>query len=120
MMKQKKMLLAMLAVSLSFDAGVTIAAEKGNVQAQQQEQIYGSQLMTQQERMEYRSSMRSAKTLEERERIRNEHHEKMKVRAQERGVTLPDQPPAGGAGMGPGAGGGWGTGGGGRGMGPRR
>ena len=90
---------------------------------QKQEPIYGSQLMTQQERNEYRARMRAAKTVQEREQIRKEHHEQMKVRAKERGVTLPDEPPArgrGGAmgpgsGMGPGPGGGMGPGGG-----PRR
>ena len=78
--------------------------------------IYGSQLMTMQERNEHRAKMRAAKTAEERERIRAEHHEQMKVRAKERGVTLPDAPPAGrGPGMGPGGGGGgMGSGGGGR------
>jgi len=81
--------------------------------------IYGSQLMTTQERNEYRNKMRATKTAEERERIRAEHHEQMKVRAKERGVTLPDQPPAGrgpgaGPGPGPGPGGGMGPGGGGR------
>ncbi len=76
--------------------------------------IYGSQLMTMQERNEHRAKMRAAKTEQERERIRADHHEQMKVRAKERGVTLPDQPPAGrGPGMGPG-GGGMGPGGGGR------
>lgn len=79
------------------------------------QQIYGSQLMTQQERDAHRNKMRSAKTHEEQQRIRNEHHEQMKVRAKERGVTLPDAPPAGrGPGMGPGPGGGMGPGGGGR------
>ena len=77
--------------------------------------IYGSQLMTQQERDAHRKKMRSAKTYEEQQRIRNEHHEQMKVRAKERGVTLPDEPPAGrGPGMGPGPGGGMGPGGAGR------
>jgi hypothetical protein len=81
--------------------------------------IYGYQLMTQQERIEYRNRMRAAKTYEERERIRNAHHEQMKVRAKERGVTLPDQPPTPGGGKGPGGGmgpggGGMGPGGGGR------
>lgn len=76
--------------------------------------IYGSQMMTVQERNEYRNKMRATKTAEERERIRAEHHEQMKVRAKERGVTLPDAPPAGrGPGTGPGPGGGMGPGGGG-------
>jgi hypothetical protein len=71
--------------------------------------------MTQQERMEYRTKMRAAKTTEERERIRNEHHEQMKERAKARGMILPSEPPDRMGGMGPG---GRGMGSGGRGMGP--
>ena len=85
------------------------------------QQIYGAQLMTQQERDAHRNKMRSAKTYEEQQRIRNEHHEQMKVRAKEKGVTLPDAPPANrGPGMGPGPGGGMGPGGGGMGPGGGR
>jgi len=72
-------------------------------QVQKNEKIYGSQMMTSQERMEHRKKLRSAKTAEERQRVRAEHHEAMKIRAQERGVTLPDVPPAGGMGMGAGS-----------------
>jgi len=54
--------------------------------------------------------MRAAKTAEEREKIRAEHHERMKVRAKERGVKLPDEPPARGGMMGPGGGMGPGSG----------
>jgi len=71
------------------------------------EQIYGSQLMTQQERIEHRTKMQSMKTMEERERYRMEHHMKMQERAEEQGVTLPDSTP-----MGNGMGGGRGQGGG--------
>lgn len=81
--------------------------------------IYGSQLMTQQERQEYRAKMQSLKTKEERERFRIEHHEKMKERAKAQGVTLPDKPPAVGGGMGNGSGSGFGPGGGGGGGGKR-
>lgn len=66
--------------------------------------IYGSQLMTNQERVEHRTKLRSATTAQEREQVRLEHHEQMKLRAKERGVTLPDDPPAQGAGMGRGMG----------------
>lgn len=100
----------------------TVAQDKDQTRTQDQlrdQDIYGYQLMTQQERNEYRNRMRAAKTLEERERIRNEHHEQMKVRAKERGVILPDEPPARGGGMGPG-GGGMGPGGGGMGPGGGR
>jgi len=58
---------------------------------QDQDRIYGSQLVTQEERTEYRR-MRSAKTAQEREQIRAEHHEQMKERASAHGMTLPDEP----------------------------
>jgi hypothetical protein len=72
-----------------------------NLQLQQNERIYGSQLMTDQERLEHRSKMRSAKSFEEQEQIRRAHHEKMKLRAGERGLTLPDEVPARGWRMAP-------------------
>lgn len=85
------------------------------------ETVYGSQLMSNQERMEHRTKMKAAKTPEEREQVRVQHHEQMQLRAKERGVTLPDTPPARGAGMrqgmgpgGPGGGMGGGMGGPGR------
>ncbi|MCE5181155.1 MAG: hypothetical protein LLG15_05080 [Betaproteobacteria bacterium] len=106
-----------LAAGIAVASSVAVAEEpaKPQAQARQQEQVYGSQLMTREERTAYRAKMRAAKTPEEREKVRAEHHEQMKVRAKEKGVTLPDAPPAmGGAMMGPG-GGGMGQGGG---MGP--
>ena len=76
---------------------------------QDQDQVYGSQLMTQEERNQYRAKMLAATTEQEREQIRNEHHQMMKVRAEEQNVIIPDEVPArGGAmqgdGMGKGAG----------------
>jgi hypothetical protein len=119
-MKREALVLSALASALFLSAGFASAADpepaKEMAQTQKQEQVYGSQLMTRQERREYRIKMRAAKTAEEREQIRKEHHEQMKERAKTRGVTLPDEPPAGGGGMGPGGGGGMGPGGGG--MGP--
>lgn len=76
------------------------------------EPIYGSQLMTNQERMEHRTKMKAAKTTQEREQVRLEHHEQMQLRAKERGMTLPATPPAQGAGMRQGMGPGSGMGGG--------
>lgn len=67
-------------------------------------EIYGSQLMTAQERDQYRERMRAATTDEERERIRAEHHERMNQRASARGLSLPDQPARGGYGAAPGGG----------------
>ena len=48
--------------------------------------------------------MRALKTQQERDQFRSEHHSKMQERAKERGVTLPDAPPAQGKGAGPRAG----------------
>lgn len=75
-----------------------------------QQTIYGSQLMTQQERNEHRNRMRNAKNEQERQQIRNEHHKRMQIRAKEQGVSLPDEPPQRGKGMGGGMGQGGGQG----------
>ena len=94
-------------------------------QTQTQTQIYGSQLMTDAERAAFQTKMRSLKTTTERDAFRVEHHDQMKARAAEKGVTLPDAPmmnksgksqaaPGTGQGTGGGAGGGAGGGKGGR------
>ena len=127
-MFKKTLTMSVLTGALVFTSGFALADDqdrtrlqdkdqtKSKVQDRDQDRIYGSQLMTKQERNEFRNRMRSAKTAEEREQIRAEHHERMMVRAKERGVTLPDDPPARGSGMGPGGamapGGGMGPGGG--------
>ena len=63
-------------------------------QEQAQERVYGSSLMTQQERNEYQNQMRQMKTAEERANFRAQHHEQMKQRAQAQGKVLPDDVPA--------------------------
>lgn len=119
-MMKRPLMVSALATALSLPTGFALAADPepapAKAQTPKSEPIYGSQLMTQQERAEYRAKMSAAKTVGEQEQIRKEHHEQMKERAQARGVTLPDEPPARGGGMGPG-GGGMGPGGGGMGMG---
>jgi hypothetical protein len=57
-----------------------------------QDQIYGSQLMTQAERNAYHAKMRMLKTEQEREQYRLKHHEEMQERARAKGMTLPDAP----------------------------
>ena len=108
-MMKRQLMVSALATALFLTTEFALAADQPpaqkKAQTQQQEQIYGSQLMTRQERAEYRARMRTAKTAEERAQIRKEHHEQMKARAKARGVTLPDLPPARGGGMGPGGGG---------------
>lgn len=68
-------------------AGSAMAAEQGTMQNRP-----GRAMMTDQERDEQRAKMRGAASGEEREKIRAEHHQKMKQRAEERGETLPDAP----------------------------
>ena len=100
--------------------GALLLAPALSVNAQPREPaIYGSQLMTQQERLEYRERLRNTHTQQEREQLRLQHHREMQERARERGVTLPDTPrrstgpgPGAGPGAGPGPGTGGGTGGG--------
>lgn len=106
------LMILLLAGALSSGALAADAADAPS-KPQAQETIYGSQLMTPEERAAHRKTMRGMKTAEEREAFRAEHHRLMQERAKERGVTLPDTPPPRGMGMG--AGGGLGMG---RGMGP--
>lgn len=102
-MLKKSLKISALTGILAFAAGGALADSHEYSQQQdhmqKEERIYGSQLMTEEERVEYRSKIRAAKTAEERKQIRKEHHELMKERAKERGVSLPDDPPAKGKGM---------------------
>jgi hypothetical protein len=120
---------SMLAISLCMAMGVSmqVAAQtpmqtqtQTQTQMQERERIYGYEMMTPNERIEYRNRMRALKTAREREAFRLEHHKQMQARAKAQGKTLPDMPPAGmgpGSGMGPGMGPGSGMG---SGMGPGR
>jgi hypothetical protein len=96
-----------LAIVLSLTAGFASSADPtpagGEAKTPKQEPIFGNQMMTQQERADYQAKMHAAKTAEEREQIRKEHHASMAERAKARGVTLPAEPPVRG-GMGPGGG----------------
>lgn len=97
---------------IALGAGVCLADDQDRTrdrvqdreQVQDKEPVYGYQLMSRDERMVYRQRMRAATSADEREKIRAEHHEQMKKRAAERGVTLPDAPPMRPGGMGPGPG----------------
>ncbi len=99
---KRPLIMSVLAAALLLPAGFVLATDQAPAQTEKQEQVFGRQLMTQQERIEHRAKMRAAKTVEEREQIRKEHHESMKERAKERGITLPDEPLVGCNGMGPG------------------
>jgi hypothetical protein len=118
-MKKRLLTIFALATALTLQSGLTPAGvgtdnfalaatvpttAQENVQSGDQEQIYGDQLMTPQERTTFRTKMSAAKTLEERELIRQENHQAMQERAKAQGLTLPDQPSAGRQGMGQGGG----------------
>ena len=94
-MTRNMLKIALSSIALALVASGSLAAD---------EPIYGSQLMTRQERIEHRREMRALKTDEARQAYRLEHHRKMQARAAERGLQLPDAPlPQGGmGGMGPG------------------
>lgn len=92
--------LPVLALGVGLALGAAGPLSPATAQQEQQQPIYGSQLMTEQERAEYRARMRAATSAEEREQIRLEHHQMMQERAEQRGVTLPDEPPAAGMGSG--------------------
>jgi hypothetical protein len=74
-------------------ATIPTQSQEGAANQEEQNPIYGVQLMTEQERAEFRSKMRAAKTLEEKELIRNENHKAMQERAESHGMVLPDQQP---------------------------
>lgn len=86
--------------------------ERTQTQEPMREPIYGAEMMTELERNRYRERMRAASTDQERAQVRAEHHRQMQQRAKDRGVALPDEPPAqpgqwgGGAARGGGYGGG--------------
>lgn len=78
----------------------------------EKETIFGSQLMTAEERTAFSAQMRNATTEEERQKIRLEHRTLMLERAKAKGVTLSDTPMMNGQGMGDGKATGMGMGGG--------
>lgn len=103
---KRRLMVSTLATALTLSVGVAPAADPaaGDSKIQMQEQVYGSEMMTQEERAEYRAQIQAARTGEAREHLRKDHHERMKARASARGVSLPDEPPAKDNGMGGGTG----------------
>lgn len=95
-MTKQILIMSFLAVALLLAAAPAFADDK--------EQISGSQLMTDQEKIEFREKLDNAKTDEDRDQLLKEHHEQMMERAKEKGLTLPDEPLQKGAGMGQGSG----------------
>ena len=88
-MKRITFLLFALVGIMSLSTGFAVADDNmkstgsndSSMQMQSQDQVYGSQLMTEEERTEYRSKLRSAQTAKEREDSRIEHQQKIQDRA---------------------------------------
>lgn len=95
-MKAKYLMTIAFAGVLALPLVAAVAVENEQLeqkeQAQVQQQVYGWQLMTDEERAEHRAKMRSATSSEEREAYRQEHHKLMQARAEAKGLTIPDQP----------------------------
>ncbi len=86
-------------------AAILVTMASWPLAAQDNEEVFGRELMTQQELQEHRQTMRNLNTEAERAQYQQQHHERMLQRARERGVELKN-------GMGRGMGSGQGMGGG--------
>ena len=95
-MATRILLVPALTAVLVVVSGFVLAADQAPAQPtkQTQKQVYGKELMTEHERAELHARMQAAKTQQERDQIRQQQHERMKQRAKERGLSIPDQPPA--------------------------
>jgi hypothetical protein len=98
------------AVTLAVLSSQSVHAQNAGSAGQAAEPIYGSQMMTEQERNAYRTQIQQAKTQQERAEIQARHHEEMVKRAAEQGKTLPEDVPANRGAMGQGQGQGMGQG----------
>ena len=93
---------SVLSVALIMHSGLSLAADQQGIQenTQPQQTVLGKDLMTEQERAVHHANMQAAETQQERNQLRMEQHERMKQRAKERGLSIPDEPPAKSAGTG--------------------
>ena len=87
------LLAAVAAISGFWSSGL-----QAQTPTQTQTQIYGSQLMTDAERVEFQTKMKSLKTDKERDALRLDQINKMNLRATEKGITLQHTPPSAGSG----------------------
>jgi hypothetical protein len=85
-----------LALSFSLSFFQLPSAQKSLAQAPQADEsaIYGSHIMTGEERADYLDRMRQATTAEERECVRLDHRYQMQARAKQSGAALYDETPA--------------------------
>lgn len=76
-------LLGLLVIALASSAALAQPAARAP-----REYIYGAELMTPQEREEYRQRTGSGKTDADRLQIRERHREQLRARARQRGIEL--------------------------------
>ena len=103
MMSKRFIIVPSITNMLAYSVSSAIAIDKKLVQQQQkaQEQVYGWELMTPEERVEHRAQMRSLQNEEEQRVFQLEHHQRMLKRAKEEGLALPDVLRTQRGGMGP-------------------
>lgn len=70
----------------------TVAVSSSQAQDTADDVIFGRQLMTADELADHRARLQELQTDAERQAYGEEHHKAMQARAEERGMTLPDQP----------------------------
>ena len=100
-MKHQFLYSILTAALLTIAAPVAVAQERlPPSSGPDQEAIYGSELMTEKERVDHRAKMRAAKNDQEREKIRLDHHKVIQAHAKERGMIMPDEPPPRSSGQG--------------------
>ena len=92
------MTLRQITMALAAVGWLWVAAPGAFAQAEQDEkaQVMGWQLMTDQERNQYRTAMRALQTEEERTAMRAKHRKEMRARAKEQGVELSEMHGPGG------------------------
>jgi len=96
-------LAAAFTLALAYQAPAYAQAASGKT-TPQRERIYGYTMMSDAERNEYREKMRSARTTQERQALRDEHRKTMEARMKERGVEPGQMRGKGGGPGGPGYG----------------
>lgn len=89
---RRGVMLAALAFALSALPAAGQESGSGGAPAPvKREMIPGSELMTSQEREQYRQRIRAAKTPETEQNVRDDHYRRMQERARLRGLRLPDR-----------------------------
>jgi hypothetical protein len=83
-----------LSAMLLMVCGGAIATEQPQENREKQQQVYGRELMTEEEHAVHHDRMRAAKTDAERQQIRKQNHELMKARAEQQGLSIPEEPPS--------------------------